>query len=260
MRHSTPLCLLAAVTAFAVADLAAAGQFTTVSIADLANGRLQDGNTAYPSGPAVLLGGVPFDIPSVGNNYFATSAGAGTVTLTVPIGSAGVAGVHTLINTFWGENVRGTFASLTFTFDDGSSFVKPLDGNVDVRDFYQNVFTNVINGTTTVNVFTTDNDGSAGPAPYRLDKQFIDLSAFADRTLVSMTLTDTGSNGFQRTFLVGVTVEALACVPADLNCDGVVDSSDLTILLAGWGGLGGDIDGNGTTDSTDLTILLAAWG
>jgi hypothetical protein len=240
---------------------ALADSFVSVSIARFANGNLQAGNSAYPSGAGVLLGGVPFDIPTTGNNYVTTSAFAGAVSLEFPIGLTNVAGVHTLINTFWGESGAGTLASLAFEFDDGSTFVKPLDGNVDIRDFYQNIFTNVVNGTTTVNVFTTDVNGSAGPNPYRLDKQFVDLSAFADKVLVSMTLNDTGATGIQRTFLSGITVQIAepACVPSDLNCDGVVDAADLGVLLGGWGTALGDINDDGTTDSLDLAVLLGAW-
>lgn len=49
--------------------------------------------------------------------------------------------------------------------------------------------------------------------------------------------------------------------PSDLDGDGLVDSADLAILLAGWAGSGpGDIDGSGVVDSSDLAVLLAAWG
>lgn len=48
---------------------------------------------------------------------------------------------------------------------------------------------------------------------------------------------------------------------ADLTDDSLVDSVDLSFLLAGWGTSGAtDIDGNGTTDAGDLAILLAQWG
>lgn len=263
-RHISPRIASFAAAVASVAALSAdscADTFSSVSIARYANANLQAGNTAYPSGSPVLLGGVPFDIPSSGNNYVETSSIGGAVALDFPIGLANVAGVHTLINTYWGENGRGTLASLTFEFDDGATFVKPLDGNVDIRDFYQNIFTNTINGTTTVNVVTTDVDGSAGPNLYRLDKQFVDLSAFADKVLVSMTLNDLGANGVQRTFLVGITVQIAEppCVPADLNCDGVVDAADLALLLGGWGTPSADITDDGTTDSVDLAVLLGAW-
>jgi hypothetical protein len=56
------------------------------------------------------------------------------------------------------------------------------------------------------------------------------------------------------------------CAPADLNCDGVVDVSDLLLLLAAWGpcpenqDCPGDLDGDGAVDVSDLLILLANWG
>jgi hypothetical protein len=49
--------------------------------------------------------------------------------------------------------------------------------------------------------------------------------------------------------------------PADLDGDGVVSASDLSILLGNWGGSGvGDIDGNGVVNAGDLSALLGAWG
>ena len=40
----------------------------------------------------------------------------------------------------------------------------------------------------------------------------------------------------------------------------MIDSADLGVLLANWGGTGaGDIDGSGTVDSADLGALLSAW-
>ena len=47
----------------------------------------------------------------------------------------------------------------------------------------------------------------------------------------------------------------------DINGDGMVDGSDLTILLGNWGEPGaGDFDGDGVTDGADLTVLLGCWG
>lgn len=51
-----------------------------------------------------------------------------------------------------------------------------------------------------------------------------------------------------------------AANPTDLSGDGVVDSTDLAILLAAWGGSDVDFDGDGVCGSSDLAILLAAWG
>lgn len=52
----------------------------------------------------------------------------------------------------------------------------------------------------------------------------------------------------------------------DLNGDGVVDVSDLLILLAAWGSCDdgracpADLNGDGAVDVSDLLVLLANWG
>jgi hypothetical protein len=57
-------------------------------------------------------------------------------------------------------------------------------------------------------------------------------------------------------------VVEVAGAVADINCDGSVDATDLTILLAAWGTADptADIDDNGVVDASDLTALLAGWG
>ncbi|MDI9403448.1 MAG: PQQ-binding-like beta-propeller repeat protein [Limnohabitans sp.] len=55
------------------------------------------------------------------------------------------------------------------------------------------------------------------------------------------------------------------CVPADLNCDGAVDATDLSNLLVAWGPCGkgacsADIDDDGSVGAADLSLLLASWG
>ena len=58
----------------------------------------------------------------------------------------------------------------------------------------------------------------------------------------------------------GVLGQPPAGTPGDINGDGVVDSTDLGILLSQWGGPGSaDLDASGTVDSADLGILLAGW-
>lgn len=53
---------------------------------------------------------------------------------------------------------------------------------------------------------------------------------------------------------------SLADCPADLSGDGVVDGSDLSSVLSGWGTASGDITGDGTTDGNDMAIVLNSWG
>lgn len=56
-------------------------------------------------------------------------------------------------------------------------------------------------------------------------------------------------------------IECRAC-RSDLNGDGLVNGSDLGLLLGAWGGGEPlpDLDGNGVVDGGDLGILLGAWG
>jgi hypothetical protein len=58
------------------------------------------------------------------------------------------------------------------------------------------------------------------------------------------------------------TVRLVPVMVADLNSDGHVDGTDLSILLAAWGhsGTPADLDGSGVVDGLDLSSMLAAWG
>ncbi len=233
MRRSVRILCLVVGLVGTLAGAASADFFTTIDLTGVANGRLQGRHPLYPSGSSVLLGDVPFNIPESGLNAWfaarAASAGPGIVSVTVPIGMKDVTGVHTLINTLWGVSGTPARAGLRFAYDDGSFYDKPLIGDDDIRDYYANTFTNSINGTTTQRVFFTDVDYNDAPNRYRLDKQFIDLSAFQNRTLVSMTLIDGGNELVQRTFLSGVTVQSAA----------VPEPSGVALLATGAVVLGG---------------------
>jgi hypothetical protein len=195
------------------------------------NLRLQDllGGSAsqLPEGN-LTLGGVPFSIPTGGNNFWSAAPGmaANPRVLEVPIGIDGVDKVYTLMNTFWGEKAAGTKASVEFVGSAGAMFSLALDGNVHVRDYLNNIFTNSINGTSTVNVFTA---GSGLFNEVRLDMQIIDLPPeFLSQTLVKMRVIDNGVNDDgmgmndpQRVFLAGVTVESVVPEPGGLTLVGL---------------------------------------
>ncbi len=51
----------------------------------------------------------------------------------------------------------------------------------------------------------------------------------------------------------------IAGLTADLSGDGVINGTDLAILIAAWGSPTGDLNADGTTDAADLAILLASW-
>ncbi len=89
------------------------------------------------------------------------------------------------------------------------------------------------------------------------------IASFGEDANGEIYIVDHGSTTAGQIFKIIPASGEVTCVvpnPSDLNGDGVVDASDLAILLGAWGGSGtGDIDGNGTIDAGDLAILLGAW-
>ncbi|MSR29106.1 MAG: hypothetical protein EXS03_05970 [Phycisphaerales bacterium] len=55
------------------------------------------------------------------------------------------------------------------------------------------------------------------------------------------------------------TAAAPPCVPADINCDGLVNASDLSAVLGCWGAACGDVNADGATDGQDLSTIFGAW-
>jgi hypothetical protein len=71
-------------------------------------------------------------------------------------------------------------------------------------------------------------------------------------------LADSNQNG------VPDACEADPC-PGDITGNGIVNSTDLAVVLSAWGSDGqakfdADVDNNGTVDSADLAFVLAGWG
>ncbi|MBL9141572.1 MAG: hypothetical protein JNK53_06860 [Phycisphaerae bacterium] len=73
-------------------------------------------------------------------------------------------------------------------------------------------------------------------------------------------------NGFEVSYTATAVVVTIvgATLPADLNCDGVVNGSDLGILLGNWGpcqsaACTGDLNGDGIVNGADLGELLGSW-
>ncbi|MCL2936618.1 MAG: hypothetical protein MGU50_08570 [Trichodesmium sp. MAG_R02] len=146
------------------------------------------------------LGNVPFDIPNTTNNIWHSrfASGPNPRTLTVDVGLFGVTEVHTLINTFWGQSAG--LASIEFHGSDDAYYKKTLYGNSDIRDFNEAHWTNSINNTTTVEVFSDPH------RPNRLDKQLIDLPVtFNDEELSTIVFKDWGDTDSQRIFVSGIT-------------------------------------------------------
>ena len=202
------------------AGLAQAAKVTTVpvDISSVANttwcsGEINNCST-YPYG-AQTFDGIPYLIPGnaqgTANNFWsseiAAGGGSGTVSVTVPINVAKVKTVYTLMNTLWGTTQSGLI-TVTFTGSNGATWTFDPVGNVNVRDY---------NSGNTTNSITCQLPGGVGQSAtinawvngsgQRLDEQVYELpAAFKSQTLVSMTITDSGNTGLQRSFLAAVTV------------------------------------------------------
>lgn len=187
------------------ANLEAPEFFLPIDFSASHNTRLQSINSQYPEGNNLILGDVPFNIPTGGNNIWrAELIGSNPQMIEIKVDAFGVSEIHTLINTWWGQPGPNSYASLEFFGSDGAYFKKDLIGNEDIRDYAQSIWTNNINGTTTTEVVRIQ-PGSYGSHD-RLDKQQIELPAdFADEILETVRVNDNGATNFQRVFLSGVT-------------------------------------------------------
>ena len=167
----------------------------------------------------VALGGIPFNIASNSTGFQAWSAlvaangDGGQVSVTIPVGVHGVTDVYTLVNSMWGVPGPTSVASLVFTGSGGASYSYPLIGNTNVRNWVPGG-----DGPTYMITPPTTNVYS-GPAYWGgytavLDMQHIVLPAvFANQTLSTIQLIDSGNTGVQRTAIDGVTVVSIAGPP-----------------------------------------------
>jgi hypothetical protein len=159
--------------------------------------------------------GIPFLIPGnaegTANNIWhsdvAAGGGSGTVSLTIPINVAKVKTVYTLMNTYWGSTQSGLL-SVTFTGSAGATWTFNPIGDTNIRDYNNGGYTDTIacqlpsgvGKSATINAWVNG-------LGQRLDEQVYELpAAFRTQTLVSITITDNGNSGEQRSFLAAVTV------------------------------------------------------
>lgn len=206
--------VFAASTVLAVVVGSAGAQLITVDFSSQFNmshneSLLANGGT-FPTGDTTSLG-VPFALggdanvntPWAWNAHYAAPNG-GTATLTVDVNQFGVTKAYSLINTYWGEAGPASYTSITFTATNGVSYTKDLIGDVDIRDYNQNTWTNGING-------TTSREWWSNGFGQRLDMQEYVLPAeFANETLLTISVTDIGRADFHRAFVGGLTVSVPA--------------------------------------------------
>jgi len=159
--------------------------------------------------------GIPYLIPgnkrgNANNAWFsdfAAGGGNGVVSVTIPVNVARIKTVYTLMNTTWGSTQPGLL-SITFTGSAGATWTFNPVGGINVRDWNNGALTN------TCICQLPDSAGNSGTINawvnglgQRLDEQIYSLpAAFATQKLVSITITDSGNQGVQRSFLAALTV------------------------------------------------------
>ena len=172
------------------------------------NGQNWERDVNYPTGSPVVLGGIPFNIPSNPNkNIWDSIIGqaTGPKTITIPVNRANVRQVHTLFNCSYGSFGQ-QLTTLDFYWSGGTVNQKVLIAGVDVRDWWNGGSVNTIS-LPTVQVYS----GTGTPFPHlstRVDKQifiFADPS-YIGKVLEKIVVTDNGADGVYRAFLYGLTV------------------------------------------------------
>jgi len=165
----------------------------------------------FPTGTFVTTNSfaTPFVINSnsSGDNYY---DGGGQLNISADV--FGATNVYTLINAY-APPAGAQLATVEFIGSGGADETFTLVNGVDVRDFYQGVFANTINGTTTQNAFSvsgvqdaggTGNVNTGDVGTYLVDEQdFSLMPAFETQTLTEIVLTDL--NGGGTPILLGVT-------------------------------------------------------
>jgi hypothetical protein len=192
-----------------LAGSAAAAGFYPIDLGPYSNFFIERAITTVPTPPVgdVTFLGVPFDIPgplgtlNIWNGDVAAPAG-GEAMVTVPVNLPDVSEVHLLLNTWWGQ--PGVHAHIDLIFDTGT-FTRNLIGNDDIRDYENWIFTNHINGVTTVRVF--DGHSTLENVPGRIDKMVIPVPPrYQGANLLAVRITDDGHPYFQRILFMGLTV------------------------------------------------------
>lgn len=124
--------------------------------------------------------------PALGNNVWRGDFGSSIAfTVSVPSPTA----VYTVINTFYGQPGVSN-ATVRFTGTNGASATFELVGDVDVRDYNNWTWTNLVNGSTTQMWWTNNLNPSPFDQSHRLDAQHFDLqAAFAGETLTGISIT-----------------------------------------------------------------------
>ena len=157
----------------------------------------------------------PFDITpnGNGNNFYDGFTHGSALTINVAIPDA--TNVYTLMNAY-APLSSDQIATVEFIGSEGTTETFTLVAGNQIRDYYEGVYANSINGTTTQNAFTVNGvtdgpPGNEGFGTFHIDEQDFTLSsAFASQTLVQIVITDLGNQrgGTDVPILLGATAQS----------------------------------------------------
>ncbi len=118
-------------------------------------------------------------------------------------------------------------------------------GAVSSYDAWQGGWVSLIDNVTPPTSGTNVSEGVLSPGQYTV--------------LFGFTSAYFGPNTFDLS-TASLTYSFAISAPGDLNLDGLVDATDLALLLGAWGTSGtADLNIDGTVDAADLAILLGSW-
>jgi tetratricopeptide (TPR) repeat protein len=196
--------------------------FQLVPLGSLVNIALDAYFTDPPVGQ-ITLGGIPFQIPSAGDNIFLTQGCDGHDTnptsAEVYTNVSYPKGIYFLLNAVCPKPANATMGRLIFRFDDGSSFTKELVIGQNIRDYYLDTQADYVTVVTDPGVQQAWSGRSkmwGGRAT--IDMLTVPLPEWCQvRTLVAVAIEDTSLHGTDSIgpgiMLVGMTVESLPELP-----------------------------------------------
>ena len=206
--------------------------------------------TNFVSSPAVKFGTT--------NASTVTLVNATTITATTPaVSTPGAVAVAVTIGT------QTTSKSAGFTYNDTTVPTKPGTPTVSSNQA----------DTVSISWPASTDSGGSGLAGYRVYRNGTLLNAnlatsnnYTDSTVQANTTynytvaaVDAAGNASAQSSAVSVTTR----YKGDIDSNGTVNLTDLSILLSNWnksGTLSSDLDGNGVVNLTDLSMLLSNWG
>lgn len=183
--------------------------FITVDMSAHGNNSATVVSQAFAGSPVQTFAGVPFlSLGHVaGTVWSSVGGGSAAASVTVAVNQFGVSRAYTLINTGWGVAGPPSLASITFDGAIADYTVQLIGGDM-IRDHNNGSYTNVINGTSAIEVF-------ANGTGQRVDRQQFDLPAgFLNDTLLAVRFDDFGADNVQRSFVAGLTLETSVPEPS----------------------------------------------